>query len=343
MPILNDFERRTLANLSIPRNVEDLTAHLRPNIVRDPGDVHAMLDALAKEGWVKKLGEFDPSDPAKLVAKAQTDKGTMEIPDEKAEILARRLGQYRHLWRMSGDLWMLTSDGVDKLHEPTVDSPTSLPPSQVQAIVDAEWARTLAGVDHDQYNAKHAGADKPDGPSLVNALLHDEFNRWFADVADACEKTWNVRPTAPVGGGASGYSDAYEIALLDAENQKTALGAVVDPWYMTLSILAFTDADTGTTADDGTHKPTYTGYARKSVAGTDMAAGSGTSGSVSNTSAIIFAACTGGSSNIVACGNTSASTVGTLRKWGDTTGTVAVSTTATPPQFAVGAYSTATA
>jgi hypothetical protein len=149
---------------------------------------------------------------------------------------------------------------------------------------------------------------------------------------------------APEGadGGASGYTDAYEVSLIDAENQKTALGAVVDPWYMALSILAFTDADTGTTADNGSHIPTYTGYARKSVAGTDMPAATSGSGQAANTSAIIFAACTAGTSTILACGNASASTVGTLRKWGDVASTV-ISTTQTPAQFAVGAYVTSAA
>jgi hypothetical protein len=148
-----------------------------------------------------------------------------------------------------------------------------------------------------------------------------------------------VRPIPPLAGGASGYSDAYEVSLIDAENQKTALGAVVDPWFMALSILAFTDADTGTTADNGSHIPTYTGYARKSVAGTDMPAATSGSGQAANTSAIIFAACTAGTSTILAFANCVASTVGVLRKWGDCASTV-VSTTQTPPQFAVGAYVT---
>lgn len=303
-------------------------------------DVDDLLrESLVKEGWVKKLGRHE--DPAKMLAAAQKDKATIEMADEQAQILDRRLRRVDLTWRMQGDLWMLTEEGLDAIKEPLDDVGTSLPPSQVQAIVNAEYGRLLAGLTAEEYGKKYGGADKPDGPSLVNAMLHDEFNRWFELVADACEATWNERPIPPVGGGASGYSDAYEIALLDAENQKTALGAVVDPWFMAMSILAFTDADTGTTADNGSHIPTYTGYARKSVAGTDMNAGSGSGGSVSNANAIIFAACTGGSSTIVAVGNCSASTVGTLRKWGDVTST-SVSTTQTPAQFAVGAYTTTT-
>jgi hypothetical protein len=179
----------------------------------------------------------------------------------------------------------------------------------------------------------HTGEFKPGKTSLANRLLEHEFAAWFKQVADDCEQRWNVRPKAPMSGGASGYSDAYEVSLIDAENQKTALGAVVDPWYMALSILAFTDADTGTTADNGSHVPTYTGYARKSVAGTDMPAATSGSGQAANTSAIIFAACTNLTSTILAFANTSALTVGTLRKWGDCASTV-VSTTQTPPQFA---------
>jgi hypothetical protein len=146
----------------------------------------------------------------------------------------------------------------------------------------------------------------------------------------------------PLAGG-SQFTDAYENMLLDAENQKTALGAVVDPWYMTLSIAAFSDIDTGTTAADGTHIPTYTGWARKSVAGTDMPAASGTGGSTANTSAIIFAACTAGTSAIIAFGNCSQlASGGTLRKFGTCSSTT-VSTTQTPPQFAIGAYTTTVA
>jgi hypothetical protein len=253
----------------------------------------------------------------------------MELPDEKAEIYTRRMARPDLAWRMDGDLWMLTNEGLAELHKPTVDSPP-MPPSQVQAAVDAEWARVLS----EPYVEGKT--------SLANALLEDEFARWYKQVADECDRVWNVRPTAPIAGGASGWSDAYEVSILDQENQKTAIGAVVDPWFMALSILAFTDADTGTTADNGSHIPTYTGYARKSVAGTDMPSATSGAGSAANTSAITFAACTASTSTILAFANCVASTVGVLRKWGDCASTV-ISTTQTPPTFAIGAYITTAA
>jgi hypothetical protein len=324
---MNELTRRTLANLSIPRNADDIVTHLRPYAPASAEQVNALLRGeLSENGWVVKLGEHD--DPAKLASAVQKHKDAMELPDEKADIYSRRMLRPDLSWRLGGDLWILSEEGLAELHKPTVDS-QPMTPTQVQAAVDAEWERV------------HQGEFKPGKTSLANKLLEQEFRDWYKAVADDCEQRWNVRPRAPIAGGASGYSDAYEVSLIDAENQKTALGAVVDPWFMALSILAFTDADTGTTADNGTHIPTYTGYARKSVAGTDMPAATSGAGSSANTSAIIFAACTAGTSTILACGNCSASTVGTLRKWGDVASTV-ISTTQTPPQFAVGAYTTST-
>lgn len=325
---LNNLERRTLANLSIPRNVDDIVNHLNPYAPASAEQVDALLRGdLSQRGWVVKLGTHD--DPAKLASLVQKNKDAMELPDDKAEIYSRRLLRPDLNWRLGGDLWMLSEEGLAELHKPTVDS-APMTPSQVQAAVDMEWAR----VHHDEF--------KPGETTLANKLLPEEFKNWYKAVADDCEQRWNVRPKAPMAGGASGYSDAYEVSLIDAENQKTALGAVVDPWFMALSILAFTDADTGTTADNGSHIPTYTGYARKSVAGTDMPAATSGSGQAANTSAIIFAACTAGTSTILAFGNCVASTVGVLRKWGDCASTV-ISTTQTPAQFAIGAYVTSAA
>jgi len=331
-PTLTDVQRRTLANLSIPRNADDLTNHLRPHIIADPHRIdHLLRNGLSEHGWVVNLGRH--TDPAKLASAVQRRNGStapMEIPDDKAAIYSRRMTRPDLAWRMDGDLWMLTEEGLAELHREPDDTPPPLPPSQVQAAVDAEWARVLRE------------PFIPGETSLANALLEHEFAHWYGSVAAECERVWNTRPTAPIAGGASGWSDAYEVSILDQENQKTAIGAVVDPWYMALSILALTDADTGTTVGDGTHVPTYTGYARKSVAGTDMPAATSGAGSAANTSAITFAACTAGTSTILAFANCVAATVGVLRKWGDCASTV-VSVTQTPPTFAVGAYVTTAA
>jgi hypothetical protein len=172
-------------------------------------------------------------------------------------------------------------------------------------------------------------------------MLPEEYAAWLKATLDGVraregEKAANaLAKKAPMAGGA-GWTDAYENIIVDAENQKATVTAAA-PWYQALSILAFSDADTGTIADDGTHKPTYTGYGRISVAAADM--GSSAAGSAANANALIGAACTAGSSVIVAFGNCSAATLGTLRKYG-TCASTTVSTTQTPPQFAVAAYTT---
>jgi hypothetical protein len=327
--VFTELERRTLGNLSIPRNADDLAAHVREHAPASAEQIDALLrGVLTDNGWVVKLGRHD--DPAQLAIKAQKSRATMELPDEKAEIYARRMGRPDLAWRLDGDLWMLTVEGLAELHREPDNAPAPMTPTQVQAAVDAEWARV------------HRGKFVPGETSLANALLESEFHAWAKLVADDCKQRWNVRPVMPVAGGASGWSDAFETRIIDHENQKTAMPALVDPWFMALSILAFTDADTGTTADNGTHVPTYTGYARKSVAGSDMAAASSPGGSAANTSAITFAACTAGTSTILAIGNCSLVTVGELRKWADVSSTV-ISTTATPPTLSISSYTTTAA
>jgi hypothetical protein len=327
--VLSNLERRTLGNLSIPRNVDDLVNHLRSHAPASAEQVDELLRGdLTELGWVHKIGTAD--DPAKLASAMQKHKATMDLPDEKADIYARRMLRPNLKWRMDGDLWMLTKEGLAELHKPPPDEKPPATPSEVQTAVDTEWARV------------HRGEFIPGETSLTNALLEGEFIHWFNLVADDCEQRWNVRPVPPIAGGASGWSDATEVTIIDWENQKTATPALVDPFYVALSILALTDADTGTTTGDGSHVPTYTGYARKSVAASDMNAASSGAGSAANANAITFAACTAGSSTCIALGQCSASTVGILRKWCDITSTV-VSTTQTPATLAVGAYVTTAA
>lgn len=331
MPELTDAKRRILGNLSIPRNADDLTNVLRPYVNDSSQNVdHLLRNGLSEHGWVINLGQH--SDPAKLASLVQRRKDPMELPDDKAEIYSRRMKRADLSWRMNGDLWMLTKEGLAQLHAMPEDCPPPMTPSQVQAAVDNEWARVLRE------------PFIPGETSLASKLLESEFHNWAGPVADDCAQRWgdNCRPQMPMAGGASGWSDAYEVSILDQENQKTQQPAVVDPWFMALSILAFTDADTGTTADNGSHVPTYTGWARKSVAGTDMPAATSGAGSAANTSAITFAACTAGTSTILAFANCSTVTAGILRKWGDCSSTV-ISTTQTPATFAIGAYVTTAA
>jgi hypothetical protein len=340
---LTALERRVLGNLSIPSNPDYLVGRVNPFVTLGGEPVTAeqvdqlLRTGLSSQGWVVPMGEHD--DPAALASKVQATKAAMDLPDDKAETYARRMLRPDLAWRMRGDLWMLSAEGLAKMHEVPDDAPPPMTPTQVQAVVDAEWARTLRGVTGDSY------PDDPehkDAVPLAGSLLEDEFLRWFAAVADDCQARWNVRPRGPVAGGASGWTDTFETKIIDHENQKTAMPALVAPWFMALSILAFTDADTGTTADNGSHVPTYTGWGRKSVAAADMPAATSGAGSSANTTAIIFAACTAGTSTILAAGNCDTVTTGELRKWFDVASTV-ISTTQTPAQFAVGAYTTTAA
>lgn len=317
--VLSDVDRRTIANLSIPRNVENLAHELATDPyspTRSAEVVNQHLSDLKDRGLVVRLGAH--RDAAKLAAKLP--KKALDLPDEKAEIYVERMQTPRHAWRLEGDLWMLSTDGLDKLREPTGFERT-LTLSEYQNVIDQEWARVLRDVEPLE-DGSH--------PPVAGALLEHEFLDWVGPVAEECERIWGERPVLPLAGGA-GAADGYENSLVDAINQKTGLGAVVDPWYMALVIVALTDTDTGTTTGDGTHVPTYTGYARKSVAGSDMNAAA--SGSATNANAITFAACTGGSSTIVGCANTSASTNGTLRTY-TTVSSTTISTTQTPATFA---------
>lgn len=330
--MLTDLDRRIIANLAIPRNVPDLygmvlrDAHTpvgpdtsERQLAKGEGlkaetDLDAHLrEHLEPSGLVVKVGAVD--DHVKLAAKPPKD--AYEWGDDSPDIYARRMAHPARRWRTAGDLWLLSAAGLDAIKEPTVPSP-DLGVDALQAAINAEWARVAVG---------------PGGGGLTD----EEFHLWLDQVLgyyDVEAKSLQL----PVAGGASGWSDAFELTILDQENQKTLAPALIDPWFLALSILAFNDTDTGTTADNGSHIPTYTGYARKSVAASLMSAAA--AGSSNNSGgAITFAACTSGTSTILAVGNCSASTVGILRKWGDVSSTV-ISTTQTPATLNTGAYVT---
>lgn len=332
----SDLDRRTIANLAIPRHVDDLTQVLREDArtqTRARDDVHEHLLDLEARGLVVKLGDGHGHESGKLASAAQKNKRTIPMADEQCQIMERRWAAPHLNWRLPGDHWMLSVDGLEQIKAPVENEPPAFDEKRLAAVIQEEWERTRKGVKR---------GEEADKKGLSGALTEDEFTDWLKTVqAEWKERTGHRQLPAALRGplaGGSQFSDAYEIILLDAENQKASITAAA-PWYMALSILAFNDADTGTTADDGSHIPTYTGYARKSVAAADMNAGAGTSGSVTNANAIIFAACTAGSSTIVAFAHCSAATTGTLRKYGTCSSTT-VSTTQTPAQFAAGAYTT---
>lgn len=358
---LEDHERRVLANLSIPRNVDDLSSELRADPYSDtPGeqlqdgdtfDIDKTLEELAGEGYARDLGE-DNGDPAQIASRlADGEQGTLPIPDEKAKIYAARLEVPARSWRARGRLWMLTEDGLGALKAPVGPVRAPLGLAELQAAIDHEWSRSItdvamSGSIHDQEGDvgmfKGGGVlidpesrmpvRGDEGPSLGNALLPEEFAHWLERVlADNEQLRGQLR--LPMSGGA-GYSDATELLILDADTAKTASYAETSPTYLALSILAFTDADTGTTADDGSHIPTYTGYARKSAANTDFNAAA--SGTRTNLNALTFAACTGGTSNIVGLARTTAATLGRIIRFASVTSTT-ISVTQTPATVAAGA------
>lgn len=343
---LTDIERRFIANFGQPRNFEHVQHELRidpyttVNVDGEPvsfyahdDDMKMLLQAALDNGWVVDLGDHDS--PGKLASAAQKSKAAMDTwSDEQAQIFENRLKIPQRAWRMNGNAYIISNDGIAKLHEPT--GPVAvLPPSTVQGMVDAEWQRVI----HDR--------DNIDTETQTGALVLEQWYEWFKEVNAEVKRAWNVEledPAAggpgslpPVAGGA-GWTDVYENRILDHENQKTAMPALVTPWFMALTILAFTDTDTPTTSQDGSHKPTYTGYADASTPAASLNAAS--AGSASNGTAITFAACTAGSSSIVGFANKETNgTTGDLRKYGTCT-TTTVSTTQTPATFAIGAYTT---
>ncbi len=92
----------------------------------------------------------------------------------------------------------------------------------------------------------------------------------------------------------SSKSDYLETHILDHEMGKTAftMPAVV---AMALCTVVPTDASTGVSITEAT----YTGYARKTIAGADLNATVSPTGVMTNANAITFAACTAGTSTVV--------------------------------------------
>lgn len=336
--MLSELDRRTIGNLSIPRNVVDLSHVLRvdPHTeTRPETEVVAHLESLEDSGLVVNLGEV--GDPAKVPGVAERHTHALTMPDDQGATYASRLAHPRFYWRTTGNLYVVTDDGVHEMRAPVSDSPP-MTPTEVQAAIDHEWSRVLKGVTVANFRSEFHGPELSAG-----RMLEDNFQHWVGPVIDECERMWNVRPEnpnlRPIMAGGAGWTDEYEILLLNAENQKTALGAVVDPWFMALSIFAYTDTDTGATHGDATRVPTYTGYAAIGVPASSMTTAS--AGSSNNSTAITFAACTAGSSAIIGFGNNSVvgNTSGVFRKYGACSSTT-VSTTQTPATFAISAYTT---
>jgi len=124
-------------------------------------------------------------------------------------------------------------------------------------------------------------------------------------------------------------SDYAENKILDHVLGKTSF-TMPSTVALALCTTVPTDASTGATIVEAT----YTGYARKVIAASDLNAAA--SGQTTNGTAITFAACTGGTSTIVGFAILDNSTIGAgnVLLWGTCTSTV-ISTTQTPATIVI--------
>lgn len=152
---------------------------------------------------------------------------------------------------------------------------------------------------------------------------------WTPEKAEACGLVMNPNGQGvlpPIMGGAS-FSDYLENKVLDHifnDASYTAPSPSLGLWTA-----ALTDASTGAAASEAT----YTGYARLAIAAADMSAAA--SGSKTNSNALTFAACTGGSSVITywAVCDSGTTGAGNMLVWGTATSTT-INTTQTPANIA---------
>ena len=129
----------------------------------------------------------------------------------------------------------------------------------------------------------------------------------------------------------AGLSNAVELLVLEHLVAKTSYTMPASPLYLALTTVAVAETDTAGTLTEAS----YTGYARKSVAGTDW--GSASAGQIANANAITFAACTAGTSTVIGFALvTTSSGAGAIQVYG-TLASLVVSVTQTPVSFAVGA------
>lgn len=335
--VLSNLERRAVGNLSIPRNVADLTHVLR----QDP---HAptltekatatLLTELAGVGLVVNVGEH--TDLSKLAAGIEKHKTAVTMPDEKARIYVERVQHRDRAWRATGDLWHFTEAGLAMLVAEDPDAKVS-ETWEVEALIAAEYARLaetdLVGsiFDLEQVSGDGLGGGRlTRDVALHNALLSEELAHWVQLVSDEHFERTGERPRVPLAGGA-GYGDATELLILAADTGGTAYGET-SPTFAALTTVAVTDADTGSTIT----RATYTGYADKSVANTDFNAAA--AGAHTNLNAITWAGATALTSTVIGVARVTTSGGGRLIRYGTCASTV-VSATNTPASIAAGAYS----
>lgn len=137
-----------------------------------------------------------------------------------------------------------------------------------------------------------------------------------------------------VGAALMSFSDYVEKKILDHLTGKAAYTSPA-PLYMALCTVAPTDADTGSTITEAN----YTGYARIQVPAADWNAAAGVSpAAATNAVQKQFAACTAGSSVVIAWALCDSLTLGNVINKGTCT-SVTISPTQTPATVAAGALS----
>lgn len=135
-----------------------------------------------------------------------------------------------------------------------------------------------------------------------------------------------------------GFSDAVERKILDHLFDDGTY-TVTGPVYLALTTVAVAEGDTAATITEAT----YTGYARKAIANTDMNAASTTSNNTTkvNGNALSFPGCTAGTSTCIGFAICSTSSgAGDVIMFG-TLPSVVISTTQTPATVGAGALSAA--
>ena len=169
---------------------------------------------------------------------------------------------------------------------------------------------------------------------LSNAIervsLRELFERTKAKLRE-----FGLEPTQPtILHMSPGFTDQAENKVLDHVFGDPAY-TITAPTYLALCTAVPTETST---LASGFTEATYTGYARKAVAASDM--GAGAAGAKSNGTAITFDPCTGSTSTIIGWGlaTVASGTGGDLVLYGSCTSTV-ISTTQTPATVAIGGLS----
>jgi hypothetical protein len=125
-----------------------------------------------------------------------------------------------------------------------------------------------------------------------------------------------------------GFSDYWENAVLDGTFGDPSVPAIANA-YLALTTVVPDDTKTGAALTEAG----YTGYARAQVPAASMSPAA--SGSKTNSVAVTFAACTGGTATVIGWALCDALSGGNVLAWGTCTSTV-ISTTQTPATIAVG-------